>query len=273
MAMKSILLHVGHDASFDARMQAALDLARNFDGHVTCLHSVSFDFAVPGDMFGTVAAEMVPVIREQAQELRARLEARLQAEDVRWDWVEEMGNADANLLEFATLSDFVVVGTQRPDGLGGGPSPLAGAVAIHSRTPVLAVPPSARGFDPSAPALIAWNGSPEASRALRAATPLLAKASAVYLATVISEKQKARADLPSVDGAEYLSRHGIGCEIVELPLGDETVAETLLTAARAREAGYVVSGAYGRTRLSEIVFGGVTNGLLNEPPLPVMIAH
>lgn len=271
--MKSILLHVGNDAAFDARMQAALDLVRNFDGHVTCLHPISYDFAVPGDFFGVAAAEMVPILREQAKHLRSRLEARLAGEDVRWDWIEDFGNADATILEFATLSDLVVVGTQRPDGLGGGPSPVAGAVALHSRTPVLAVPPSAKGFDPSAPALVAWNGSPEASRALRAATPLLVNSSAVYLATVMSEKQKARADLPNVDGAEYLSRHGIDCEMVELPLGDGPVAGTLLAAARAREAGYVVSGAYGRARLSEIVFGGVTNGLLNEPPLPVMIAH
>ena len=271
--MKSILLHVGTDAAFKARLQAALDTARAFDGHITCLQSINFEFAAPGDFYGAVAAEMVPVLREQAQKLREELEGRMGREDVRWSWIEELGDSRANLLEFATLSDLVVVGTQRPDGLGGGPSPIAATVAIHSRTPVLAVPASASGIDLTAPALVAWNGTGEASRALRAARPMLEKASAVYLATVMTEKQRKRDELPSVDGAEYLSRHGIACEMVELPQGSQPVAEILLEAARARQAGYLVSGAYGRSRLSEIVFGGVTNALLNNPPMPVLLAH
>src|SRR5690606_25169523 len=245
-AMKSILLHVGTGTAFEARLQAALDIARAFDSHITCLQSINFEFAAPGDFYGAVAAEMVPVLREEARELREKLERRLEREDVRWSWIEELGDSRANLLEFATLSDLVVVGTQRPDGLGGGPSPIAASVAIHSRTPVLAVPPSVSNINLGAPVLVAWNGTAESSRALRAARPMLAKSSAVYLATVMTEKQRKRAELPSVDGAEYLSRHGIACEMVELPQGSEPVAQILLEAARAREAGYLVSGAYGR---------------------------
>ena len=159
--MRSILLHAHDDPAFEARLQAALDLTRAFDAHLTLLQAVSFDFTVPGDFYGTMASELVPVVREQAEAFRARIEQRLKGEDVRWDWVDRMGLGDTTLLHFAALSDLVVVGTQSPDS-GRGPSWLAGAVAIHARVPVLAVPQNGPRFAIDAPAVVAWSGSTDA---------------------------------------------------------------------------------------------------------------
>ena len=78
--MKSILLHVGTDTAFKARLQAALDIARAFDGHITCLQSINFEFAAPGDFYGAVAAEMVPVLREQAQQFLQQTYAEIGVE-------------------------------------------------------------------------------------------------------------------------------------------------------------------------------------------------
>ena len=44
--MRSILLHIADDDSLDARTQVALDLARAFAGHVTCLHAVPYEYCV-----------------------------------------------------------------------------------------------------------------------------------------------------------------------------------------------------------------------------------
>jgi hypothetical protein len=35
--MKSVLLYANQDAGLEARLQAALDIARTFEGHLTCL--------------------------------------------------------------------------------------------------------------------------------------------------------------------------------------------------------------------------------------------
>src|SRR5690606_455080 len=159
------------------------------------------------------------------------------------------------------LSDLVVVGTCEPRG-GRGASSIAGHVAIHARTPILAVPPKARGFDPAVPALVAWNGAIEASPALRAAVPLLKRAAAVQLITVEEARKEPLFDLPPTEGAEFLSRHGIECDMVAIPLRDGSVEDALCHAAQVRRAGYIVMGAYGHTRLRETVLGGATNGLL-----------
>lgn len=271
--MRSILLHARRDDCFESRLQVALDVARQFDAHLTCLQAVSFDVAVPGDLYGTVIAEMIPVIRDAAQEFRGQVEQRLAKEDVRWSWAEEFGVEESYLLEYAALSDLVVV-SAAPSELGSrGPSPLVGSLAIHSRTPLLVVPNNQPGLSVGGPALVAWNNSAEASRALKAAVPLLSRASSVSLAIVAEEKADPEYEIPPLRGVEYLARHGIEAEIVELTPSSEGIAVTLEEAAELRGAGYLVMGAYGHSRLRQMLFGGVTRRLLTQPGLPLFLAH
>ncbi|MCB2088913.1 MAG: universal stress protein [Sphingomonadaceae bacterium] len=271
--MRSILLHVHDDDGLESRLQAALDLARAMEGHVTFLQAVSYDVIMPGDFFGGMGAEIIPVIREQAQTLREKLEQRMAGEDVRWDWLEESGWAETRLMEHAALSDVLVVSATEPQDMGGGPSRLAGDVAINARTPVLVVPRGVSGFDCSGPAVVGWDGSPEASRALRAAVPLLQKASSVVLATVTREGKGPKYDLPPTSGAEFLSRHDIAAEMVELSGTGGHPSELLGHAAMERGASVLVMGAYGQSRLLESMLGGVTHRMLADPPLPLLMAH
>jgi len=271
--MKSILLHMNDDGGMESRLQVALDLARAFDGHITCLQSVSFDVFAPGDFYGSAIAAAMPVIKEAAEEFRAKTEEDLDNEDASWEWLFRYGMAEQRLLEQSAINDVIVVGARDIDDDVDRPSHLVGELAMRSRTPVLVVPDAAQKFDCSAPALIAWNGSTEAGIAMRAALPLLCKASKVYIATVTEESDRQRYDLPPTDGAEYLSRHGIDCEVVEVARGEAPVADTLFSAAQMRHCGYVVMGAYGHSRLAEMLLGGVTRRALSSPPLPILLAH
>ena len=79
--------------------------------------------------------------------------------------------------------------------------------------------------------------------------------------------------MPPVEGAEYLSRHGIASEIVEIPQGDANIPDTLVAAAQTRKCGYLVMGAYGHSRLAEMLLGGVTRKALTDPQLPILMAH
>lgn len=265
--MRSILLHIDDDPCLEARIQVALDLARCFEGHVTCIQVIPYVVGMPGDFYGSMAADLVPAFQEAADALRARIEGNLANEDVSWSWVQEDGPAVDRMLKFTSLSDIAVVGCCDP--LRKDYSPLPGDLAIRSRTPVLVVPPKSTGLDCGGPALVAWDGSPEACRALRAALPLLARSSSVTLATV-REKAERRYDLPPTDGAEYLSRHGISCEMVEFPAAT-SIAHALGDAAMVRNASYLVMGVYGHARLVETVFGGVTREVLANPPVPLPI--
>jgi nucleotide-binding universal stress UspA family protein len=271
--MKSILLHIDHDNAMNARMQVALDIARASGGHITCLQAVSYEVFAPGDFYGSAIAAAMPVIKENAEKLRAETEAHLAGEDVAWDWRFVYGIAPQRLLEASPLADVVIVGPSDVGDGARGPSAMVGDVVLKAPVPVLVVPGDAKGFDTGAPVMVAWNGSSEAAHALRAAVPLLALSRKVYLVSVAEPSDKVRFDFPALDGAQYLSRHGIECEVVEVPRGDASIADTLFSAAQLRECGLMVMGAYGHSRLAEMLLGGVTRKMLTAPQMPILLAH
>lgn len=266
--MRSILLHIGDDDGLADRVQVAVDLANARDGHLTCLQPIPLALEIPGDLYGAMIADVVPAIRDAADKLRGRIEDDLRDADVSWTWMQSDGAALDRLLHFASLNDVAIVGTN--DGSAKGVSSLPGDLVIRARTPVLLVPPKTHGFDCRGSALVAWNGSPEACHALRAAVPLLAQSRSVTLA-IVEESQKRPADLPPTAGAEYLSRHGISCKIVEIPASYVSIAYELGECALNREVSYLVMGAYGHSRAYETVFGGVTRELFAHAPVPLPI--
>ncbi len=52
--MKSVLLYANPDAGLEARLQAALDVTRLFEGHLTCLQVTPYDSFIMGDPFGGI---------------------------------------------------------------------------------------------------------------------------------------------------------------------------------------------------------------------------
>lgn len=271
--MKSILLHIAPDAAMNARLQAVLDLARVGNGHITCLQAVSYEVFAPGDFYGSAMAAAMPVIKEAAENLRSEIEAMLAKEDVAWDWRFVYGMAEHRLLEAAALADIVVVGPSDAGEGGRGPSGLVGTLALKAPVPVLVVPTGTTRLDVTAPMLVGWNGSAEACVALRRAVPLLAQAARVYLASVEEPRGEGRFDFPPLEGAQYLSRHGIEAEIIALPRGDARIADTLFFAAQMRDCGLLVMGAYGHSRFAEMLLGGVTRHSLTDPQMPILLSH
>ena len=272
--MKTILFNATGDESFSGRLDAVLDLARAFDAHVTLLHAIPYEAAGTIDFHGAAFAAMVPYWREEAAKLRDRTLDDLSNEGVSWNWVEAAGPVALAMLRESSLNDLAVVSARDPNTVDGTPSFTAGELAVTADCPVLVLPDSCKRFDPNAAALVAWDGSTEASHALKAAVPLLHKAQAVYLATVKEPgKGTKEPELPPVNGADYLSRHGISCEMIEVEAGDKGVSEALVAHAEHRKAGLIVMGAYGRTRLTERIFGGVTRKMLSDVRIPLLMTN
>lgn len=173
------------------------------------------------------------------------------------------------LSRHAALADLVVVGRE---GLGSGPvDELLGQALLADRAPVLI----ARG-DPdrlSGPAAIAWDGSPQAGRAVRAALPLLAMASAIHVLQCVNSLDRQATD-PDVDLLnDYLKLHGVGAGVTTLLEGGDEGA-TLIAAAEGKQAGLFIAGAWGHSRVRETVFGGATRSFLGRKDGPsLLLAH
>lgn len=274
--MRSIILHIHEDDCLEARFQVALDLGRHFGGHLTCLQAIPFEFGVPGDFYGTLAAQMAVEFHEQSARVRAQYEARLAKEDVPFDWQVSEGAATWLFARNAPLSDIAVVGARNPSGSKDKPSRLVADLVGTLRAPMLVVPASLKSFQIKAPMAIAWNGSAEAAHAMTGSMSLLKAATEVHILEVREKKDAERYALPSLSAAEYLARHGIEAEIIDIPHEDRdgtSIAAKLIDAATIRKAGCLIMGAYGHSRLRERVLGGVTRQMLMDPPLPLLLGH
>ena len=263
--MKNILLHVHDDEGQENRLQVALDVTRAVSGHLTCLDVVLSPMVLPEvELAG--AMEVVAFERERESKNMTRLRARLAMEGVAWDLVESVGEPAAELRKLATFADLVVVSTKGEES-GTSSLGIAAELAAKAGRPVLAVPPACRGVNVAAGALVAWDGSEEATASLRAALPLLQMAKHVTLLIVNSDKE-----FPGEDAAAYLSRHGVHVRLVE-KVTEVFVSDVILARAQDIGVAYIVMGAFGHGRLIEAIFGGVTAAMLEKTAVPLLLTH
>lgn len=118
---------------------------------------------------------------------------------------------------------------------------------------------------------LAWDGSPTASRALFDSMPLLLKATDVVVLTADEDKPIPKTSIEALTG--YLGRHGVKSRPVPVKPGSMGIGRALQEAAASEEAGMLVMGAYGHSRLREFVLGGATAGVLNDPLLPTFFSR
>ncbi|WP_158625943.1 universal stress protein [Arsenicitalea aurantiaca] len=120
--------------------------------------------------------------------------------------------------------------------------------------------------------LVGWNDSRESTRALAEAMPFLTRAENVVLCTASEHSSEAERREPAADIARHLARYGVNVEVRNLD-GWADAGAALLNEAGRSGAQLIVSGAYGHSRFRQWVLGGVTRTLLNEAPVPVLVAH
>jgi nucleotide-binding universal stress UspA family protein len=161
------------------------------------------------------------------------------------------------LSRHVAISDLVVFGQGHLD-RGVGPE-LFSQCLLSDRAPVLVARHDAESL--SGPAAIAWDGSPQAGRAVKAALPLLAMASDIHVIQCVTGLDREATD-PDIDSLNaYLKLHGVGKGVSVLVEGHDEGA-ALIAAAQGRSATLLVAGAWGHSRLREAVFGGATRAFL-----------
>lgn len=267
--MRNVLLLVHDDDGQEARLQAALDVVRATEGHLSCLDVAVLPMLVTGyygaPEQGILLAE--EVARESAN--RARLEERLRHEDVAWDWVDSCGTIVSCVTAAAGLADLIVVNRKLESFLMPDMLAVAGGIIMESRKPILAVPQASRGIMLAGHALVAWDGSPAAIAAMRAAVPLLKLAEKITLLEI----DDGSVAVPAEEAATYLSREDIHVSIRRERLGEHSAPERLCAESRSHQFAYIVMGGFGHSRLREAIFGGVTRRMLSESAVPLLLAH
>ena len=140
---------------------------------------------------------------------------------------------------------------------------------FYSGRPVIVVPKGQASSFSVNRVLIAWDGSAYAAHAVASAMSLLPNAGDVTVLTV-AEAGKPQ-DLRGNDLVKNLRLHGVNAGHSERRDADAT--KTIIDEAKKFGASLVVMGAYGHSRIRELVLGGVTRSMLKSMPSPVLMAH
>ena len=182
-------------------------------------------------------------------------------------WREATGDAHKLVAERARFFDLIVLG--RSGRVVDEPSSnTIEAVLTRSGRPVLLAPAEPMANLGEAVA-IAWNGSPQAVRALAASLPLLVAADSVLVITVGDDNNS---DIPAV--LDHLAWHGIAAKHRHVPAtSGESTGILLLNAAQEASADMLVMGGYGHQPWREALFGGVTRDIIGTSLLPLLLVH
>ena len=143
---------------------------------------------------------------------------------------------------------------------------------FESGRPVLIIPNGYSSGVTVDHVLIAWDGSTSAARAVWDSIPLLRLAKVIEIVTVTGEKDLQ--DVPAANTlAPLLSYLGTKVNVSVITYEGKSVASFIKEHAAKIGAGLIVQGAYGRSRWSELILGGVTREMLNDNILPVLMSH
>ena len=181
-------------------------------------------------------------------------------------WMEKTGSPQKVISIMGPVADLLVV--SRPSRKGGTLARLfLSASLLRSSRPVLVLPQNGEAAVGKR-ICIAWNQSVEAARAVAAAMPMLARADSVVIATCGAEK---RLGPKSGQLATYLKFWGIKSQRVASKGKDEP--NEILASFESTGSDLLLMGAYSRSRMSQRVFGGVTDFMLNKTSIPILMLH
>ena len=279
MQFKNILIHLDHSSGCQNRLEAAFDLARNFDAKITGLFVVA-DYIIPSYVEAQISVDVMTDVTEKAlARARGTLEEyqKLAREaGVSMEARVMEGQLIPILREHSKYSDLLLLGQDHPEDHDNASYGLADSLLFEGGCACLVVPHSGKLKPLGKRVLLTWNASRESARALREAMPLLAGAETVVMLSSEPDDGDTSIALghPHADAlARLLESHGIEAISSGFSDPDRSTSDAIIGQAAEMNADTIVMGAYGHTRLREIILGGVTRDLLKQAPVPLLLAH
>jgi nucleotide-binding universal stress UspA family protein len=278
--MKSILVPIEITDAMQPALETALLLARHREAYIEGfpLRFGISEFATaevvggfPSEayrQYGVQEAEQTQKLFENFMQERGVPRAG-ESLGLAYGWLEDAPEGEGFVGSYGRAFDITVL--SRPD---------SNSIGLHTRAiesslfesgrPLLLAPPR----PPKTIAtniMIHWNGSTEQARANAFAMPLLRAAERVSVLTVVGG-QGVAGPAPA-DIVKQLKRNGIAAKPIRVEIDNRNTGEAVLAAAKAEGCDLLVKGAFTRSRLRQMVFGGATSHIMAHADLPVLMAH
>ncbi|MEE2689434.1 MAG: universal stress protein [Pseudomonadota bacterium] len=284
--MKTILVPLEESDALPAILKTALMIGQRFDSYIEGLYEQPglTEVVVAGEGLGVTPPDLVETFQQQEKERAVRaheiFEAFMKKNGVSLDgggeptnhptagWVEEEMPGRDLVGNRGRLFDLIVVG--RP--VRNFPTPSMGlleAALFETGRPILIAPPKSPASI-GQNIIISWNGSYETPRCISFGMPLLMAANNV---TVLQIADGMVPGPTAYDATIHLRRNGVKAEALSIDAGRRSPGEAVLEETEKLGGDLLIKGAYTRSRIRQMIFGGITNHILDTAELPVLMCH
>jgi nucleotide-binding universal stress UspA family protein len=276
MPYKTILVHVDNGKRSAVRLDIACRLAKLSDAHLIGLHALtvvklpSYALVEGGVQVREFHERM---LRESAVAAEALFKQAVKAAGIeKVEWRQSRRDAVESVPIHGRYADVLVIGQPNETDASGVEPDFAERLVLASGRPALVIPYAGDFPTVGTRVLVAWNASREATRALTDAIPILREAKQVDV-IAFNPKDAPHGEVPGADIGLYLARHGIKVNVSQQTAEDVDVGNQLLSRAADLDSDLVVMGAYGHSRMKELILGGATRTVLNSMTVPVLMSH
>lgn len=279
MAYKTILVSLNDVPRAEAMIDAAAQLAKTYDSHLIGCYVIPAVTIYPEVGFASPSA--VDDTRQQYFKtniavVKERFEAKLRQEGLSGEWrtVNSLYTDIApSLMEHGRTADLTMVSQIAENPGAEIEQGLVEHVVMECGRPVLIIPQKGSLADVKS-AVVGFNATREATRALFDGLPLLRSAKDVRVVWVDPYKERGVAgEVPGADAAAALARHGVKATAEGLAAGGANAGEALLQHVNDLGAELLIMGAYAHSRMHEYIFGGATQHVLAHAKVPVLMSH
>ena len=278
MPYKTILVHLNDKRRAEVLLEPAVRLASRHNAHLIGMHAYSMIPAppIPIPYGGKVLGSMVAAERQETEEIAA-IFARMTANQpfvAEWRAVK-VPHVDLApiVMDHGRAADLIIAGQTDPDWELSPLMDFPERLALESGRPVLVVPYIGRYPEIGRNVVVAWKPGREAARAAFDALPFLLGAEKIHILEIKERGDERPALAPDTSIAAALARHGIKPSVHTSAPGDISVGDEILSRLADLGADLLVMGAYGHSRMRELVFGGVTRNISRHMTVPTLFSH
>ncbi len=208
---------------------------------------------------------MALILEEKGKAALEDFRQRAEKSGVQFKPLQITGSVTQAIVEQSELADLVVMGRggEFDEFLGGLVGSTTESVVRHAKCPVLVTgrkEAQIRRF------VVAYDGSAHARHALQFATSIGETWLVPFEVLAVSKSGNGVLD----EAKQYLQAHDLQ---VEYTAREGDPREVIVDFARERQADLLVMGAYGHSKVRELLLGSTTQYVINHAPCPVLLTR
>jgi nucleotide-binding universal stress UspA family protein len=269
-SVKCIVVHISDDRKHGLRLRVAVELARRFHAHLNAV------YAKPPVTYPAVAVGRTLSMnyldeeteKEQQHSIQIRREVAEVCKDLpSWEWHQHFGDVEKIIARYSHLADLVIAEqTPRKAVEQVLLSDMTNILVRATGCPLLLLPWEWAPAPIGTRILISWQDSREASAALRVSMDFLRQADQVLI--LVSPEMDT--EIPGADIVRYLKCHDVHGKVIGSSGGD---GHEILETAYKNDCDLLVMGAFVQSRVRELLLGRVTDTILRDTTIPVLMRH